>query len=492
MFLTLIFCAPLLDQTFAQGEQGQPEKHRAGEVSIEAAEAPVPGTNEKVPVDFGTLYVPENRNNPDSKLIGITFLRFKSTAQKPGPPIIYLEGGPGISGINSALGNLSPLFISLREVGDVVIPDQRGSGRSNRLTCPASTQELLGVSLKRTDFLEQVNQESRNCIQSLKEKGVDLSAYNTNENADDMDDLRKALGAPQADLLAYSYGTHLASALIKRHPDSFRRAVMVGTAGPDNLQKLPSGIQNQLIEINRQVQQDARLKEKVPDLLALMGTVLKQLEQQPVTIEVTNPKDKKSTRITVDKFAMQWLTASFISRRDFLAALPLLYYTMAKGNLSVLTAALSTVAQRTALPATQYTMRCASNVSRERFETIKREAPKYLLGDAVNFPFPEICGSWGVKDLGDSYRSPVKSKLPILFISGTLDANAPPANVEAMRKYLPNSLHLVVEGAEHEDFFMSSPLREEVRKVIVDYMKGVAPTSLRLKAQPISFIPIKE
>lgn len=47
---------------------------------------------EKVDAEFGTLLVPENRSNPQSNLIELAFVRFKSTAKNPGPPIVYLAG----------------------------------------------------------------------------------------------------------------------------------------------------------------------------------------------------------------------------------------------------------------------------------------------------------------------------------------------------------------------------------------------------------------
>ena len=50
---------------------------------------------EKMESEFGTLLVPENRSKPDSNLIELAFVRFKSTAQNPGPPIVYLAGGRG-------------------------------------------------------------------------------------------------------------------------------------------------------------------------------------------------------------------------------------------------------------------------------------------------------------------------------------------------------------------------------------------------------------
>src|SRR6185369_12148726 len=85
---------------------------------------------EKVDAEFGTLYVPENRSKPDSNLIELAFVRFKSTAQNPGPPIVYLAGGPGGSGIFTAKDARFPLFMALREIADVIAYDQRGTGFS--------------------------------------------------------------------------------------------------------------------------------------------------------------------------------------------------------------------------------------------------------------------------------------------------------------------------------------------------------------------------
>src|SRR5215216_5745021 len=71
---------------------------------------------EKVDAEFGTLLVSENRSDSQSNLIELAFVRFKSTAKNPGPPIVYLAGGPGGSAIGAARGSRFPLFRALREI----------------------------------------------------------------------------------------------------------------------------------------------------------------------------------------------------------------------------------------------------------------------------------------------------------------------------------------------------------------------------------------
>ena len=62
---------------------------------------------------------------------------------------------------------------------------------------------------------EVLGPRSVRCAAELRDKGIDLAAYNTEASADDLEDLRKALGAPKISLFGFSYGTHLALAAIR-------------------------------------------------------------------------------------------------------------------------------------------------------------------------------------------------------------------------------------------------------------------------------------
>src|SRR5262245_9809561 len=86
------------------------------------------GNGDKLNAELGRLVVPENRTKPESRPIQLVFVRFKSTAENPGLPIVYLAGGPGGSGIEIARGARYPVFDAMRAVGDVIALDQRGTG----------------------------------------------------------------------------------------------------------------------------------------------------------------------------------------------------------------------------------------------------------------------------------------------------------------------------------------------------------------------------
>ena len=79
---------------------------------------------------LGRLTEPENRRSPNGKTVELAFVRFKKTGTSPGTPIVYLAGGPGGSGIAAAQGTRFSLFMAMREFGDVIAFDQRGTGSS--------------------------------------------------------------------------------------------------------------------------------------------------------------------------------------------------------------------------------------------------------------------------------------------------------------------------------------------------------------------------
>lgn len=445
---------------------------------------------EKVNAEFGTLLVPENRSNPQGNLIELAFVRFKSTAKSPGPPVVYLAGGPGGSGIGTAMGSRFPLFMAMREIGDVIAFDQRGTGHSKpNISCPQRLDIPLDVVPSREALLEAAKDKARQCIffwQTLQR--VDLTAYNTNESADDLEDLRKALGAKQLSLWSISYGTHLALATIRRHPRSIHRAILAGTEGPDHTYKLPSNIQQHLTDLSAVIKADPKLGKEIPDFLVLMKSVLDKLEREPVVVEITDPLTKQRVKVTVNKFVMQYLTADNIGTTAT-AEFPAIYYAASRGDYTLAAKYWLNQTRDELGSAMSYMMDCASGQAAVRRQRIKREAEGSLLGDLANHIFPEICEEWRAPDLGDLFRSPVRSQVPVLFISGSLDARTPVSNAEEYMIGFPNSAHLILEGAVHSDpLFLSSP---KIKDAMLEFMQGLPLSSTRIKLPPIEFSPLK-
>jgi pimeloyl-ACP methyl ester carboxylesterase len=442
---------------------------------------------EKVDAEFGTLFVPEKRSDLESNLIELAFVRFKSTAKNPGPPIVYLAGGPGGSGIGTARGSRFPLFMALREIADVIAFDQRGTGFSKpNLTCLNRLALPLDVPPTREAAIKQLRENSNDCAFYWHNvQRVDLTGYNTNESADDLEDLRKALGANQISLWSISYGTHLAFAAMRRHPKSIHRAILAGTEGPDHTYKLPSNIQKHLEDLAAVIKADPEVGKEIPDFLGLMKSVFDRLDAKPETVEITDSRTKVKVKVIVNKFVMQYIVANNIGT-TVTARFPALFYRASKGDFTNPAQVWLDESRSEIGSAMSYMMDCASGQTAARRELIAREAKGTLLDDIFNFPFPEVCTAWNAPDLGDAFRAPLKSDVPVLFISGTLDARTPISNAEEYRKGFSNSTHMIIEGAVHSDpLFLSSP---KIKEGMMEFLKGQPVTTTKIQAPPMKFV----
>lgn len=461
-------------------------QQKAGDLKINSRVFEARG--EKVDVEFGELSVPENRQKADSRLIQIAFIRFKSTSKTPAAPIVYLAGGPSGSGIAAARGTRFPLFMAMREVADVIALDQRGVGLSKpNLVCKETVSFEPDKLHRREDLLELYRKQSRACAETFKQQGVDLTGYNTNESADDLEDLRKAIGAQKISLWGISYGTHLSLATIKRHEKSIDRMILAGVEGPAHTIKLPSNIQKHVEHIDRLVKIDANLSKDIPSFLSLVKGVLERTAREPVTVEVMDSAYNKKVKVVLNKFAIQILTVFSFGSGE--AALPARYYAMSKGDFSLAAQGWLNLSRSGSVgSAMAYMMDCASGLSNERRKQIAREASTTLLGDVMDFPFPDVCDAWGNPDAGTAFRAPARSSVPTLFISGTLDVRTPPTNAQEVRRGFPNSSHLIIDGAVHSDpLFLSSP---QIKDVMLEFMKGQKISTTNITLEPLKFAPL--
>ncbi|HYR78319.1 MAG TPA: alpha/beta hydrolase [Pyrinomonadaceae bacterium] len=439
---------------------------------------------ERVDAELGRLLVPENRSNPQSKLIELAFVRFKSTSQHPGSPIIYLSGGPGNSGIQQAQGSRFPLFMAMRQIADVIALDQRGTGMSKpNLTCSQPLDFPLDEPLTRDSLLRIYKEQSRACAQRWQSEGVDLRGYNTNESADDLESLRIAIGAPKISLWGISYGTHLGLAAIRRHGQNIDRAILAGIEGPDHTDKLPSNYRKHLEMVNQLVKADADLSKTIPDFMGLVNSVIARLDKEPAVIEVKDPSTRQTVKVIISGFLFRQLLDNLYGT-DTLPYSPYIFFSASKGDYSIITYLL--FQSRSSIgSAMAFMMDCSSGVSRARYRREQRENGDLLFSD-INFPFMEVCEAWGNPDLGKTFRSPIKSKVPVLFISGTLDAKTPPSNAKEIKRGFPKGLHLIIDGATHSDpLFLSSP---KIKDAMLEFMNGGRVSTTRITLPPMKFV----
>ncbi len=441
---------------------------------------------EKVPAELGHLTLRENPTNHRSKHIQIAFVRFKAVTDRPGFPIVYLAGGPGGSGIELARGPRFPLFMALRQLGDVIALDQRGTGLATpRLDCPELFEYPLEKPVKRLAMLHLFKDYARSCAAYWRGQKIDLSAYNTNNNADDLVNLREALGVKKFRLVAMSYGTHLALTAIRRHPESIERAVLAGVEGPDHTLKLPNDIQKHLEHISDLIAAHPKAGKLLPDFERLLKKLIAQLNPKAARITVTDTMSGHRVSVVLDGFDVQSIAGALLGRRSTIRLIPKIFGPAATGDLSALASYAHSIARGSRVSAMGAVMDCASGASPGRKARIAREADKTVLGTVINFPMPEWCDAWGVSELEHEFRAPVRANLPVLFISGTLDGRTPISNAKEVRHGFPNSTHLIVDGVGHEDGLLITP---SVLDSIVEFMSGNPVPNSTISASTLEFV----
>ena len=444
----------------------------------------------KIEGELGTLVVRENRKNPNSNLIELAFARLKSTSKNPSYPVIYLAGGPGSSAIRIArVPAYLKAFMKMREVGDVILLDQRGTGNSKpALVAPSLKPLPTDAFANKEKFYTQFNEQVKRTADYFRSKGIEIDSYNTIESANDVDDLRKALGAKKVNLVGFSYGTHLGLACLRYHRKNINRVVLVGTEGPNHTEKLPFTSDKSLKQLAEVVAKDPVVGKKIPDMVGSLKRVLARFEKEPVTVRITDWRTRKPVDIQVGKFGLQILIRMDLGDTNDLPIFPAWFYTMDKGDYSIL----KRFAEKRynqfgrGISIMSLMMDTASGATKKRRKKIKKQSKTALLGEMVNlFDASEALGN---PDLGDKYRSPVKTKVPTLFFSGNFDNNTPPFQAEEVRKTFKNSTHIIVENAGHESILVD----ERVQETLVNFLNGKDVSRVKIALPPLKFIEIKE
>ena len=464
--LVMLAALPAAGPTAAQGMTLEPISFRAADGTVVAAER-------------GSFAVPESRRNPHSRQIRVSFVRFRSTNPRPGPPIVYLAGGPGGTGSDAAAGPRFPIFMALRAIGDVIAFDQRGTGRDSGLPpCSAAQSPDLALPMTRTNFIAYYRAAYQQCAAFWRGRGIAIEGYNTLESAADIEELRRRLGVRRIHLWAISYGTHLALATTRAYPRSIDRVALASVEGLDQTVKLPARIDAALERL-------ARATPGGPELLERMRRVHRRLDTQPVRI--SHQLENGSTlQFTLTAFPVRLMAASMVTDPSSYPRLAQLYAALDAGAYQALAPAIYDAfwRRRLTLHAMPVMMDLASGISRERVAVVESQRPHALFDDALNFPLPAAFGTVSGIDLGPAFRRPLRARHHTLMLSGSLDVRTPMEEQVEATAGMRNLTRIVVENAGH-NLYETHPA---IVRLLVDFFSGraipVAP--LRLPAPSLT------
>src|SRR5687768_3644779 len=237
-------------------------------------------------VRCGAVRVPENRRAPAGRQIDLRVVVARATeTPRQNDPLVLLAGGPGQAG--TEMGEFATEAFSLvRRTRDIVLVDARGTGSSNPLRCALMRrpEDYGGPTLYPRESV-------RTCRDSLS-RVADLSRYSTEQIADDMEAVRRALGYTRLNLYGTSYGSRLAFAFIRRHPTSVRTAVLKAVAPPTMVAPMnyAQDAERAFALLERDCRADPACARAFPSPRADLDTVLARAARGEVRAPVPNDR----------------------------------------------------------------------------------------------------------------------------------------------------------------------------------------------------------
>jgi pimeloyl-ACP methyl ester carboxylesterase len=441
----------------------------------------------EVAAELLRVSVPERHAKPDGPKIELAVVRW-AAARPTRPPVLFLAGGPGQSGIQGVRApGIAEVIARAHETSDILLLDQRGTGASKpSLTCPLSSPLGDDFFMSAETMRAALEPNVVSCLTTWRGRGVDLGAYNTSESADDVADVAAAVGAARLSLLAFSYGTHLAAAVVRRHPDVLDRVVFAGFEGPDDTLKLPSVYDTQVAHVAALVASQPDVAGEMPDFAATLERVLARAAREPFRITVGAGDGARQAPIGKDGLL-------YILRRDIgdsndLPRLPKLVAELDRGETTLLAQyAVKRFRQFSGVSLMSLAVDCADGASPARQAAVRAEEPGSIFGAMTN-PLTGGCERLlGVAALPDSERHPLRTRVPSLFVSGTLDSNTPPFQAERARWGFFDSAHVIVADAGHE----STLTVPEVQAAVAAFLRGEAVESRTVKGTPLVFAPVR-
>ena len=427
----------------------------------------------------GQLIVPENRHKKDGKTIGISVAIIPSVSQPPKhEPLFYITGGPG----GDAMGDIEFLVPALNQDQNLIVLGQRGTvDATPALLCPeidAFDTKAVSLVYDAPSTGVQHVAATKACHDRLVAEGVDLSAYNTLENIEDFVDLRKVLGVPKWSLFGTSYGTYVALAMMRVHPEDLV-SVTIDSITPPSAASLgwpwSSAVQgfNNLFDA---CAAEPSCASKYGDVGAKLASQVQQLEAKPLTVTSQYKAGGPPVQVVLDGGALvNWLVAG--GRATFAAA-PSAIAELTDGNPAQIAASRAALAN----PAREsvqgygltYGVLCSEWIPFQPQSQILADGlaafptfPKTVLSQTPQLPFAtEDCAAWDVPKAPASIKEVTTSSIPTLVINGSYDGKTSPMWAAYVAKTLPNSTTIIIPGIGHL-VTAQSPCAEKVAQAFL-------------------------
>lgn len=395
----------------------------------------------------GTFERPENPADPDSATLELFVAVVPALSLEPDTdPLVPIAGGPGQAS-TEFYASVATAFEAVRRTRDIVLLDQRGTGRSAPMTCEVD-EGFIEARFSR----EQTIVQSELCLEELPH---DPRFFTTSVAVQDLEALRIALGYEQFNIYGISYGSRVAQHFLRRYPASTRTVILDGVVPPQIA--LGPGIaieaQNTLDAIFDRCGESTDCDERFPDLRSEFTALKARLAVEPASVWIPNPRTGIPEDVQLGDQDMAGALRLLSYHPSSVALMPLLIDQAVNGNYLPLAAQFMMISE---------SMADALNIGMHNAVVCTEDAP-YFAGENITTEELEatyigplqlealdaICSVWPRGVLDDDFKEPVTSDIPVLLLSGEADPITPPAYADLAAVDLANFTHLTGQKQGH-------------------------------------------
>ncbi len=422
--------------------------HAQGEVSrFEPADCPIDVPDDP-PIDCGYLIVPEDYDDPEGATIRLPVIIIHSRSANPTPdPLLYTAGGPGYSSLSLVWGFARSPVVDAR---DVIILEQRG----NLYAEPSLDCDIF--------VLQEETEGKTHCLDSLLDRGIDLTRYTTASIVADLDALRRVLDYDEWNLYGGSYSTRLMLLSMSLHPQGIRSVVLQSVSPLNDTRYAhdPEHSARALQVMLDDCAADPACAAAYPDLETQLFTLVSRLNADPVAVDFVRSDTGEPVSVPVDgNTLLAWMVTDAFYEPAYppykTAYLPLLIDQVERGNTDLLYAwrreELSSLGESPFAWGLYFAVGCQDEAP--------LATPGHMASQAATYPELDgylrhaselaICDAWDLPAAPPIVAGPVESDIPTLILAGSYDPITPPEWSRSVAESLGHSYYFEFPAAGH-------------------------------------------
>ncbi len=412
-------------------------------------------------VNCGYVTVPEDRTHPDGAQVHLAVARIHSPSPDgAASPVVRLTGGPGdpeLADLNIPTSQGGPGANPLLATHDLIVFDQRGAGFSQpNLDCPERHDTIwtnLGRNAPFSVELQTSLDAIAQCRARLVSEGVDVTAFDSVANADDVADIRTALGIQSWSILAISYGTVLAQQVMRAHPDGVRAVILDSVVPLDatNADQYIASGERAFDAVFSVCERSPTCNARFPNLRQQWAGILQDYDAHPLAFTLVDSQGI-TRHVSIDGSDILQILFGALYQPPFIPQIPSLLQLVAARSTAFLSFAVPQIAGGTGALGMQYSVDC-----RDRFHEVTTNDivklidgnPDYGVVYDVSFS-PAYCQTWNAGRLPQSFNNkPASWSAPTLVLAGEFDPVTPPAGSLRVSEQLPDSTFVEIPGWGH-------------------------------------------